>query len=94
MSTAPLLKQTMDKTAAMNEERDDESGKFEEKYPTEAFLNAIRDLGGAAGTADVADEVGCPQRTAYHRLSNLRNNGQIDSRQVGGSMLWVVEDGG
>lgn len=76
-----------------DDERDD-TGKFTEKYPASAFLDALRDLGGAAGTADVADEVGCPQRTAYHRLSNLRDDGQIDSRQVGGAMLWVVKNGG
>lgn len=83
----------MDEPELVNEERDENTGKFAEKYPTTAFLDALRDLGGAAGTADVANEVGCPQRTAYHRLSQLRDTGQIDSREVGGAMLWVVENG-
>jgi hypothetical protein len=72
----------------------DDAGQFTEKYPASVFLDALHELGGAGGTADVADEVGCPQRTAYHRLSNLRENGQVDSRQVGGAMLWVVENDG
>ena len=63
-------------------------------YLTTAFLDALRELGGATGTTDVADEVGYPHRTAYHRLLNLRDNGQINSRRVGGAMLWVVENGG
>jgi hypothetical protein len=78
----------MDGSNDQSDPRDD-SGKFTKKYPTTAFLDALRELGGAAGTGDVADTVGCPQRTAYHRLSDLRDEGQIDSRQVGGSMLWV-----
>jgi len=82
----------MDGSDDHSDQRDD-AGKFSQKYPTSAFLDALRELDGAAGTGDVADAVGCPQRTAYHRLSNLRNKGQIDSRQVGGSMLWVVENG-
>lgn len=83
----------MDESDNTDGDRDD-AGQFTEKYPTSAFLDALRELGGGAGTADVAEEVGCPQRTAYHRLSNLRENGQIDSRQVGGAMLWVVENEG
>lgn len=83
----------MDESDSTDDDRD-AAGQFTEKYPASAFLDALRDLGGAAGTSDIADEVGCPQRTAYHRLSNLRDDGQIDSRQVGGAKLWVVENGG
>lgn len=70
-----------------------ESGQFTEKYPKRVFLDALRGLGGEAGTTNVADEVGCPRRTAYHRLSNLRDEGRIDSRKIGNAMLWVIEDG-
>lgn len=76
-----------------DDEDRDETGQFTEKYPRSVFLDALRGLGGEAGTTDVADEVGCPRRTAYHRLSNLRDEGRINSRKVGSAMLWVIEDG-
>ena len=77
----------------VNDERDEDSGKFEEKWADEDFADAIRDFDGAAGTADVADAVGCPHSTAYHRLDRLRDDGRINSRQVGNAVLWVVGDG-
>ena len=84
----------MDRTPNMvNNERDEDTGKFEEKWADEDFVDAIRDFDGAAGTADVADAVGCPHSTAYHRLDRLRDNGRINSRQVGNAVLWVVDDG-
>jgi hypothetical protein len=84
----------MDKTPNMvNDERDEDTGKFEEKYDDDDFVAAIRDFDGAAGTADVADAVGCPHSTAYHRLDRLRDDGRIDSRQVGNAVLWVADDG-
>ena len=84
----------MDRTPNMvNDERDEDTGKFEEKWADEDFVDAIRDFDGAAGTADVADAVGCPHSTAYHRLGRLRDDGRINSRQVGNAVLWVVNDG-
>ena len=63
-------------------------------YLTTEFLDVLRELGGAAGTADVADEVNYPQRTVYHRLLNLHDENQIDSRQIGSAMLGMVKNGG
>jgi uncharacterized membrane protein len=74
-----------------NESRDDDSGKFTEKYEDSEFVDAIRALGGSAGTAEVADELGCPHTTAYHRLDQLRDDGQLTSRQIGNAVLWVIE---
>lgn len=76
-----------------NDERDTDTGKFEEKYNDEDFVAAIRDFDGAAGTADVADAVGCPHSTAYYRLDRLRDDGRIDSRRVGNAVLWVIDNG-
>lgn len=74
-----------------NESRDDDSGKFTEKYEDRQFVDAIRTLGGSAGTAEVADELDCPHTTAYHRLDQLRDDGQITSRQIGNAVLWVIK---
>lgn len=66
------------------------SGWFEKEHVDEDFLEAIEALGGTAGTAEVADEVGCPQRTAYHRLDELRDAGRIEGRKIGGSIAWML----
>jgi DNA-binding transcriptional ArsR family regulator len=74
----------------MNDERDAGTGQFAQKYDDEEFFNALREHDGAAGTATVADVVGCPQRTAYHHLDRLREEGLVSSQRIGGSMLWLL----
>lgn len=78
--------------AGMNDERDDDSGQFTAKYSAEAFLDALRELGGAGSTTDVADIVGCPTRTAHYNLSKLEDSGEIGSRTVGNARLWRLGD--
>jgi hypothetical protein len=80
-------------TTMANDERDDESGKFASKYDEERFLAAVQEHEEGAGTAEVAETVGCPHSTAYHRLDQLRADGKLDSRQIGNAVLWVVADG-
>lgn len=70
----------------------DGRGQFASKYTDEDFLDAVGASGGAAGTTEIADAVGCPQRTAYHRLDELRDAGDVSSRKVGGSILWLLAD--
>lgn len=77
-------------TTMTNESRDDDTGKFTEKYDAADFVDVIERLGGSAGTAEVAEELDCPHSTAYHRLDRLREEGRIDSRQIGNAVLWVV----
>lgn len=74
----------------MNEERDEDSGKFESKYTDEDFIVAIETLDGVAGTSEVAEEVGCPRRTAYNRLDQLRERGVLQTRDIGPSLLWTL----
>ena len=74
----------------MNDERDARTGQFAAKYADEQFLGALREHDGAAGTAAVADAVGCPQRTAYHHLDRLREENAVSSQQIGGSTLWLL----
>lgn len=75
-----------------NDERDESTGKFREKYRRETFLKAIETRGGAAGTQEVADEVGCPYNTAYSKLRALENEGRISSRKIANARLWKVSD--
>lgn len=76
----------------VNEERDDTSGQFVEKYQPREFLDALRELDNAAGTTEIAEVVECPRRTAHHRLRALEDEGRVTSRQVGNSLLWMITD--
>jgi len=70
-------------------ERDDDSGKYTEKYPRADFIKAIDDV-GMAGTQDVADSVGCSYETAYKKLRALEDDGAIQSRKVANSRVWTL----
>lgn len=72
-------------------DRDDESGRYTETYPLSDFLDALDDLGGAAGTQEVADAVGCKYRTANAKLHELEDDGEIASKKVGNAYLWMTE---
>lgn len=85
----PLLRvDAMD--GVMPKDRDEESGKYTERYTTEDFLSALESLGGSAGTQEVAEEVGCAYRTAHAKLTNMEEDGQLNSRKVGNAKLWEL----
>ena len=73
-------------------DRDDESGRYQETYPRAAFLEALADADGMAGTQDVTDAVGCSYELAYKKLRALEDEGTIASRKVGNARLWLLED--
>ncbi len=70
-------------------DRDENSGRFTEKYPQEDFLHALEEL-SAAGTADISDHVGCDRRTAYLKLQLLEEEGEVVSQKVGNALLWKL----
>jgi DNA-binding MarR family transcriptional regulator len=72
-------------------DRDEESGKFTEEYPLQAFLEALSEL-GPSGTTDISDYIGCDRRTAYLKLKTLEEEGEIRSRKVGNSLLWERDE--
>ena len=72
----------------MPKDRDEKSGKYTETYPPEAFIEALKSLSGAAGTQEVANEVGCAYRTAFAKLSDLEDEGEVTSKRVGNARLW------
>lgn len=73
-------------------ERDDETGRYTANNTTEDFIHAIEELGGAAGTQEIADEVGCEYTTAYSKLRKMEDDGSIDSRKVANARLWSVAE--
>jgi len=68
-------------------DRDEDSGKFREQYPTESFLRAVNEL-DMATTSNVAESVGCSYDLAYRRLNMLVEDGQLAKVEVGGSFVW------
>ena len=75
-----------------NPNRDEENGRFTEGYTDGDVLDAIRALGGSGATREIANEVGCARNTAYLKLQSLHEEGRIQSRTVGASKLWEVQD--
>jgi len=72
--------------------RDDDSGKYTEKYPPDAFIAALEAEGGSAGTRPIAERIGCSYETAYKKLCSLADDGEIDRQKVGNANLWVIGD--
>ena len=81
-----LIEWNYDSTAVPND-RDEDSGKFREQYPTESFLKAVDEL-NMATTSKVAESVGCSYDLAYRRLTALAEEGQVVKSEVGGSLVW------
>lgn len=76
----------------MPRQQNGDSGKFTQVYDDEAFIDALDTL-GQAGTAAVAEAVGCGEKNAYRRLTDLADEGRIESRTVGNTKLWELADG-
>jgi hypothetical protein len=74
------------------DERNAETGQFVSTYPLEEFVTALRELGGEVTTQDVRDQVGCAYQTAYARLRDLDENGEVTSRSVGATKLWSLTE--
>lgn len=73
-------------------DRDDDSGRYSETYPLPDFVEALDELGGSAGTQDVADVVGCKYRTANAKLHELKDRGEVTARKVGNAYLWMLPE--
>lgn len=62
------------------------------KYEDEEFIDAVREL-QPASTREVGERVGCPRRTADYRLRKLRDEGTVNSKMVGNSLVWYPAEG-
>jgi predicted ArsR family transcriptional regulator len=73
-------------------ERDEESGRYSSAYQPEDFIVALGELGGSAGTKDIAEEVGCHRDTARCRLIALEEDGRVEKTTAGDAALWSLKD--
>lgn len=76
----------------MPRDRDEESGKYTDAYSDDDFLQALADEDGIAGTGALADAVGCTSRHALNRLRELEEAGEVTSKDVGRSLVWMLVD--
>lgn len=75
----------------VNQERDPDSGKLTKQYSDKDFLEAV-DTHEPASTSEVAEEVGCSRRNADTRLRQLQEDGQVTSKMVGNSRIWLLAE--
>jgi hypothetical protein len=71
-------------------EEGNQSDDNRKQYPLSAFVKAVEEEGGMAGTQTVADRVGCSYELAYKRLIELKESGQIGNERVGNAHLWKI----
>ena len=72
-------------------DRDEDSGEYTETYPDSDFIEVIEEMDGMASTSDISDKVGCTHRTAYTRLKRIEEDGLIESRKLGNSLVWMTQ---
>lgn len=57
------------------------------QYDDSEFMDAVGKH-QPASTSEVADAVGCSRRTADYRLKQLREEGAVQSKMAGNSLIW------
>jgi len=71
------------------EERRNQEGRFTPEHTDGEILAAVRAHEPAA-TSEVADEVGMTRQGADRRLRRLRDEGQVNSKKIGASLVWFA----
>jgi CTP-dependent riboflavin kinase len=66
----------------------------DESATPETFLEAMRDLDGTAYTEEVAEHVGCEDRTAERALKTLEDDGEMTYRETDDGTLWILPEVG
>jgi predicted transcriptional regulator len=65
-----------------------EEGRFTAKYSAEEILAAVHEH-APASTTEVADAVGFARQNANYRLRQLEDEGEVRSKKVGPSLVWM-----
>lgn len=68
----------------------DDKGRIAQKYLDDDFLDAVQ-AQEPASTSEVADSVGCTRRNAYERLNDLEDAGLVQSKMIGNSLTWMLD---
>lgn len=74
----------------MGEDRD-QRGRFTQQHTDTDVLAAVR-AHEPAGTSEVADELGIARQSADYRLRKLLEEGRVNKKQIGKSLIWFSAD--
>lgn len=66
-----------------------EEGRFKAQISDMEILEIVQHL-EPAGTQEVADHLEISRQGADYRLRQLRNQGVLSSKKVGGTMVWLT----
>ncbi len=58
-------------------------------HPEEDYFEAVR-ANSPASTKEVADAVGVTRQGADYRLRQLREEGKVEAKMVGNSLVWTL----
>jgi predicted transcriptional regulator len=72
-------------------QQDDKTGKITEKFTNQQFIDAVREH-SPASTSEVGETVGCSSDNAYRRLKTLEEEGKLESKMAGNSLIWFLGD--
>ena len=75
----------------MPRQRNEDTGLYTETYPLERFTDEL-EAQGEATTREIADGIGCATETAYKKLRTLEERGDIESRMIARTRLWLVSE--
>lgn len=65
------------------------------QHSVEEYLRAVRNVyGPAAGTSEVADQLGVARQTADDNLRELHDQGYVNTKKVGRARVWWVSNEG
>lgn len=70
----------------------DENREYTNAYGDDEFLAALESEERVAGTVTLADLVGCRSRHALTRLCELEEAAEIESKDVGRSLVGMLDD--
>ena len=68
-----------------------EQGPIDVTHSVDDYLNAIRQH-APASTKEIADSVGVTRQGADYRLRKLEDEGIVQSKMVGNSLVWMVAE--
>jgi hypothetical protein len=87
----PWLRSGMSDDTDDAQTRDESTGQYGQEYADTEFLARLWDA-DELQTKEVAEAVGCSERTAHERLTALENDGRVSKRSVSHVLLWSLSD--
>ena len=76
----------------MSENNRDDRGYFQAEHDDQKYLAAVAER-EPAGTAEIADAVGVTRQNADQRLRQLQDDGKLDCKKIGTSLVWTLTEG-